>query len=64
MKIIPYDILNKGYNSYVHVEGWNKAAVFVFIGIENGKKKLKTPKTNRIIYTDNNLLYTKRYQVQ
>jgi len=54
--------LNKGYNAYVHVEGWNKAAVFVFVGFENGQKKLKTPKTNRILYTKNNLIYTKRYQ--
>jgi hypothetical protein len=62
MNIIPTDVLNKGYNAYVHVEGWNKAAVFVFVGFENGQKKLKTPKTNRILYTNNNLLYTKRYQ--
>jgi hypothetical protein len=61
MKVIPQDILNKGYNAYVHVEGWNKAACFVFLGMENGQKKLKTPKSNRIYYTYNNLLYTKRY---
>jgi hypothetical protein len=62
MNIIPIDVLNKGYNSYVHVEGWHKAAVFLFVGIENGQKKLKTPRTNRVLYTNNNLLYTKRYQ--
>jgi len=62
MNIIPTDVLNKGYNAYVHVEGWNKAAVFVFVGFENDQKKLKTPKTNRILYTKNNLIYTKRYQ--
>jgi hypothetical protein len=61
MNIISQDILDKGYNAYVHVEGWNKAACFYFLGMENGKKKLTTPKSRRIYYTNNNLLYTKRY---
>lgn len=58
MQIIPDTELKKGYKDLVHVEGWNKAATFHFLEFIGPKKKLITPKTRRIILTENNLLTT------
>lgn len=61
MIVIPDNVLKSGYRAMVHVEGWNRAATFMFLGIEDGKKKLITPKTKKVYYTTNNLIYTNRY---
>jgi len=58
MKIIPDEELYRGYKKMVHVDGWSVKRCFHFISIENGVKKLITPRTKRVYYTKNNLITT------
>lgn len=48
------DLIGKG----VHVEGWNKACVFVLERIEGGKNYLITPRTGKRCTTTNNVYPT------
>jgi hypothetical protein len=58
MRILTDIELKSGYKKMVHVEGWNIGCCFHIVGIEDGVKKLITPKTRKIVYTKNNLLTT------
>ncbi len=60
--IIPETDLRKGYRNMVHVRGWTKGACFLFLGFDEFNNKiLKTPRTNKIVKTKNDLFYTNRY---
>mgnify|MGYP003423098014 FL=1 len=58
---IPQDVLLKGYNKPVHVQGWHPGAQFLYKGTDaEGTHHLVTPKTRRRVTTRNPLCYTKR----
>ena len=58
---IPKKILENNPPKSVHVEGWNFACVFIYLGTDKyGIHKLMTPKTRRVYYTDNDLLYLRK----
>jgi hypothetical protein len=44
----------------VHVEGWNKGAVFMYCGTEQGSHRLITPTSGKKIHTRNRLLHVGR----
>lgn len=52
---IPDEKLKPGMK--VHVKGWNKGCVFVYQKTEGGRHVLKTPKTQKIYFTTNQLQY-------
>lgn len=63
MKTIPQSILDAGYRSMVHVEGWNLAARFFHVATLNGEHTIKTQKPPvKIHKTRNRLLYTRANQ--
>lgn len=49
---------------WVHVEGWNKGAVFEYVRRENGEAVLVTPKTRKEYRTSNRLLHTRRTEAR
>jgi hypothetical protein len=61
-KRIPQKILDAGYRSMVHVDGWPSGCCFLYKGTDaEGVHTLITPKTRKIYTTKNNLTYIKRY---
>lgn len=59
---VPLEILEarQGKRLKVHVKGWNKGCVFVYINTVNGTHFLKTPVGNKKYTTTNKLLFTRK----
>lgn len=63
MTPIPQEILDKGWTKKVHVEGWNRACCFFYVGTDQwGQHTVRTQvKPVKTYQTRNNLCYTKKY---